>query len=125
MSTRQATNTTAPASPAKEHAMATFELIEKSATPVIELQDVQSSQIHSIGHDPVENVLAIRFYRGWGRDQVPGPLYHYQNISAEEFAALRDAESIGRHFGQQIKPFSDKHPYTRIDEGGPDEAQAA
>ena len=82
----------------------------------IELQDVQSSQIHSIGHDPESNTLAIRFYRGWGRDQVPGPLYHYANVDADTFAAFRDAESLGRHFGQHIKPFPEKYPYTKVAE---------
>jgi hypothetical protein len=89
--------------------------------PIIELKDVESSQIHSIGHDPETNVLAIRFYRGWGENRKPGALYHYQNVPAAEYVALRDAESIGRHFGQQIKPFPDKYPFTRIDE---DDAQA-
>lgn len=81
----------------------------------IALQDVQSSQIHSIGHDPETKTLAIRFYRGYGRDQKPGSLYHYQNVTAEEFEAFRNAESLGRHFGQHIKPHADRYPYTRID----------
>ncbi|MGL4692218.1 MAG: KTSC domain-containing protein, partial [Stenotrophomonas maltophilia] len=32
----------------------------------IDMQDVESSQIHSIGHDPATNTLAVRFYRGSG-----------------------------------------------------------
>lgn len=83
----------------------------------IELHDVQSSQIHSIGHDAFTNTLAIRFYRGYGRDQRPGSLYHYQNFSASEFDAFRAAESLGRHFGKHIKPFADKYPYQKIDDG--------
>jgi len=86
------------------------------STKPIPLQDVKSSQIHSIGHDPETNTLAIRFYRGWGRDQQPGPLYHYANVDAATFAAFRDAESLGRHFGQHIKPCADKHPYTKVDD---------
>lgn len=80
----------------------------------IAMVEVQSSQIHSIGHDPETNTLAIRFYRGFGRDQRPGSLYHYGNFKAEEFAAFRDCESKGRHFGQNIKPFTHKYPFTRI-----------
>lgn len=82
----------------------------------IALQAVQSSQIHSIGHDPNTNTLAIRFYRGYGRDQRPGSLYHYANVTAEEFEAFKSAESLGRHFGHAIKPFADKYPYTKVAE---------
>lgn len=91
----------------------------------IALQDVQSSQIHSIGFDAESQTLAIRFYRGWGRDQRPGALYHYANVTEEIFAAFRDAESLGKHFGQHIKPFPEKYPYTRIDEADANQAQAA
>ncbi|MCD9096152.1 KTSC domain-containing protein [Luteimonas fraxinea] len=85
-------------------------------TQRIALIDVDSSQIHSIGHDPETNTLAIRFTKGYRENRGPGALYHYANVDAEAFAALRDAESIGKHFGQHIKPFQLRHPYTRIDE---------
>lgn len=80
----------------------------------IALQAVESSQIHSIGHDPGTNTLAIRFYRGFGRDQVPGSIYHYANVSSDEFQKFKTADSIGRHFGKEIKPFADKYPYTKV-----------
>lgn len=82
----------------------------------IPMVEVESSQIHSIGHDPETSTLAIRFYRGFGRDQRVGSLYHYANFPAADFAQFRDAESKGRHFGQFIKPFSHKYPYTRVAE---------
>lgn len=82
----------------------------------IELTDVVSSQIHSIGHDAETNTLAIRFFRGYGRDQVPGSLYHYDNFTAQDFEAFKNAESLGRHFGQNIKPFAEKYPYTKVAE---------
>jgi hypothetical protein len=85
-----------------------------AVTNPIPLQDVASSQIHSIGHDPESNTLAVRFFRGFGRDQVPGSLYHYANVSAEDFKAFKTADSLGRHFGQHIKPFADKFPYTKV-----------
>lgn len=92
----------------------------------IELTDVQSSQIHSIGRDAETNTLAIRFYRGWGRDQVPGPTYHYANVDEAAFIAFRDAESLGRHFGQHIKPFPEKYPYTKVaDDVAGDDVPAA
>lgn len=91
--------------------------------PIIALQDVESSQIHSIGHAPETNVLAVRFYRGWGENRKPGAIYHFQNVSADEFAALRDAESIGKHFNQVIKPFPSKYPFAKVADG--DEQVAA
>ncbi|WP_232046478.1 MULTISPECIES: KTSC domain-containing protein [Dickeya] len=74
---------------------------------------VKSSQIHSIGHDPATSTLAIRFN---GRNNVPGSLYHYSNVSADDFAAFKDADSVGSHFYKNIKPHTDRFPYQRINE---------
>lgn len=87
-----------------------------TATGRIQLFDVDSSQIHSIGHDAATNTLAIRFYRGYGDNKVPAAVYHYANFSAEEFQAFKDAESIGKHFGAYIKPFPEKYPYHKVAE---------
>lgn len=82
--------------------------------PIIPMIEVESSQIHSIGHDPNSNTLAIRFYRGFGVERRIGSLYHYDHFGADDFAAFLNAESKGKHFGQRIKPFAAKYPYTRI-----------
>ncbi|RLK53414.1 KTSC domain-containing protein [Stenotrophomonas rhizophila] len=82
----------------------------------IELVDVESSQIHSIGHDPETNTLAIRFTKGYGANRGPGSLYHYQNFSADEFEAFKAADSIGKHFGAYIKAFPEKYPYRKVTE---------
>ncbi|MCO7469478.1 KTSC domain-containing protein [Stenotrophomonas maltophilia] len=86
------------------------------ATGRIQLFDVDSSQIHSIGHDAATNTLAIRFYRGYGDNKVPAAVYHYANFSAEEFQAFKDADSIGKHFGAYIKSFPEKYPYHKVAE---------
>lgn len=78
----------------------------------IPLNDVQSSQIAAIGHDPKTDTLAIRF-KTWKGE--PSSLYHYANFTADDFAAFEAAESKGRHFGQHIKAHPDKYPYTRIE----------
>jgi len=80
-------------------------------TPIV-MTPVDSSQIHSIGHDAASNTLAIRFksYKG-----EPSSLYHYDNFTADDFAAFKDAESIGRHFGQNIKNATEKHPFQKVD----------
>ena len=85
----------------------------------IEMHPVESSQIHSIGHDPESSTLAIRF-KTWKGE--PSSLYHYANVTAEDFAAFKGAESIGRHFGQHIKPNAEKYTFTRVDESAEKEA---
>jgi len=82
----------------------------------IDMQDVESSQIHSIGHDAETNTLAIRFTSRRGGMVGPGSLYHYANFDAAEFAAFRESESLGKHFGQYIKPFPAKYPYHKVEE---------
>lgn len=80
---------------------------------MIPLISVESSQMEAIGHDPDTNTLAIRFKGHGGR---PGSLYHYQNVTADDFAAFQSAESKGSHFIRNIKPHTDKYPFARIDE---------
>ena len=77
---------------------------------------VDSSQIHSIGLDAKTNTLAIRFYRGYGANKVAGSLYHYANFQPDEFEAFKNAESLGKYFGAHIKPATEKHPFTRIED---------
>ncbi len=93
--------------------------MSKTPPAHIPLVDVASSQIHSIGHDPATNTLAVRFRKGYGAKREPGSLYHYANVSSEQFAAFRDADSLGKHFGTHFKPHRDKHPFVRIDEAHP------
>ena len=84
-----------------------------TTAPSITLHPVASSQIHSIGHDPATNTLAIRFRNSKGD---PSSLYHYENFTAEEFEEFRAAKSIGSHFGKHIKTFDKKYPFKKIDE---------
>jgi hypothetical protein len=82
--------------------------------PIIALVPVVSSQIAGIGHCPETNTLAIQFASKAG----PGSLYHYANFTAEQYAALSGAESVGSHFIKHIKPKAIDHPYVKIDEPG-------
>lgn len=81
------------------------------ANAPIPLMSVESSQIAAIGHDSARNVLAIQFKSKSG----PGSVYHYQNFTADLFAAFAGAESIGSHFGKHIKPFAEQFPFVKID----------
>lgn len=87
--------------------------------PAIEMQPVESSQIAAIGHHAESNTLAIQFTSKTGA----GSTYRYQNFTAEDFAAFKGAESVGKHFYAHIKPFAEKHPYEKI--VAPAESEAA
>jgi hypothetical protein len=78
----------------------------------ITMDSIESSQIEAIGFDAETQTLAIQFK---AKGTAPGSLYRYSNVTAEDFAAFRDAESIGSHFYRHIKPFKDKYPYVRIE----------
>lgn len=89
------------------------ELEEKATAPaVIAMDEIVSSQLHSIGHHPESSTLAIRFK---AKDGSPAALYHYANVTAEEFAAFKGAESIGSHFYKNIKPFATKYPFVCVE----------
>lgn len=79
---------------------------------------VQSSQIAELGYDAASKTMAVRF-KGWG--EKPGALYHYGNVDQDDYDALRNAESIGAHFGKTIKPNPTRFPYARVDETKRDE----
>lgn len=77
------------------------------------MSPVVSSQIHSLGHDDATNTLAVRFKNRTTGE--PTSLYHYRNVPAEKYLALRNADSIGSHFGKNIKPYVIEFPFTRIE----------
>jgi len=91
---------------------------------IVRLQDVDSTQIHSIGYDPETQTLAIRFTRGFGEKRGPGSLYHYSNVEQADYDAFLASESKGKHFGQHIKPFADKFHFQKIVESD-DQTKAA
>lgn len=88
------------------------EATTETPTPTIQMVLVESSQIHSIGHDPETKTLAIRFK---GKDGKPTSLYHYRNFTANNYREFRFADSIGSHFYKHIKPAVLEFPYTRIE----------
>lgn len=82
----------------------------------VTMAPVQSSQIHSIGHDAEKNRMYVQFKNKAGE---PSSTYSYGNISADDHAKLlgRDAgenHSIGSHFGRHIKADPAKHPFTKL-----------
>lgn len=65
-------------------------------TPNISRTPVESSNIATIGYEPLTLKLAVEF--------KSGQVYYYDNVTSEEFDALMGAESVGRHLNQHIKP---------------------
>lgn len=78
---------------------------------IVRLQEVKSSQIAAIGHHPETETLVIQF-KNW-KGEI-GSTYHYANFTTADFEAFKNADSLGRHFGKNIKPFADKYPYTKV-----------
>ena len=66
--------------------------------PDIPLTPVKSSQVKAIGYDPLTKTLACQFQHGLGA------IYHYPNVEPKTHADFMAAESIGKFFGQHIKP---------------------
>lgn len=62
-----------------------------------------SSQIKAHGHDPETDTLEIHYNSGG--------IYHYHGVSAEKYADLAKAESVGRHIHANIKG---QHKFTHI-----------
>lgn len=62
----------------------------------MERKPVTSSNILSVGHDPLTQELEVEF-KGGG-------LYRYVDVPAETYAEFILSESPGRYFAQHIKP---------------------
>jgi hypothetical protein len=67
--------------------------------PPIALTPVESSQVAAIGYDEATSTLAVKFKYGLA-------IYHYPGVNKETYDAFMAAESIGKFFGQYIKPLS-------------------
>lgn len=73
-------------------------------------QPVQSSNIVSIGYDAEQRAMEIEFVRG--------AVYRYDNVPAEEHAALISASSAGRYFAANIRGRYDGKKVEAEDETG-------
>lgn len=69
---------------------------------------VDSSQILSIGYDVESKKLEVEF--------KTGSIYVYDNVDTGTYAALFEAQSVGKYFGQVIKADPVKYPFTKIAE---------
>lgn len=62
----------------------------------MKMQLVKSSMLHSMAHDPESNTLIVKF-------KEDGPEYDYADVPASAFTKMMEAESIGKHFGANIR----------------------
>ncbi len=72
----------------------------------IEMVQVQSSNVHAIGYDPERKTLLVQF--------AAGRTYEYQNVTAEIYRMLTQADSVGSAFNDLIRSNPHKHPYRRV-----------
>lgn len=70
------------------------------------MQHVLSSNISALDHCAREEELTVYFHNG--------RVYSYLNVSAEEYADLLAAPSVGRAF-QRISGQPDVYPYARVE----------
>lgn len=61
----------------------------------IKMLPVKSSQVESIGYDPMTRTLAINY--------KSGSLYHYHEVPTVVFTDMQKAESVGKFIHANIK----------------------
>ena len=71
----------------------------------VALKPVKSSNIHSVGHDPVTKELHVKF-------KEDGPTYVYSGVTSGEYVSLTGADSVGKHFAANIKG---SHPVKKVE----------
>lgn len=59
------------------------------------MKPVKSSSIAKVGHNPATGVLSVLFHNG--------STYDHAGVSADEAAALLNAESVGSHYNKHIR----------------------
>lgn len=69
------------------------------------MQEVRSTNIHSIGYDDTTNTLKVFFKKGGE--------YHYQEVPKQIHDDLMKAESIGSYFAKNVR---NVYKFTKIEE---------
>lgn len=83
----------------------------------MEWKEVESSQIAEVGYDHDAEVLGIRFKPTKKQKEAaqPGSEYHYKNVKPEMHQSLLNAESVGKYFGEVIKPYPTLYPFFKVE----------
>lgn len=69
----------------------------------IEMIQVVSSNIESIGYDEDTQILRVKF--------LNGVTYEYKNVPIMEFEQLKNAPSVGSYFNRSI---ARNYPYEKV-----------
>jgi hypothetical protein len=86
----------------------------------MQLKPVSSSRFQAIGFDDDAFQLYVQYH---ATQQEPhGAVWRYDNVSPELFDDFRNAESIGKFFGQRLQG-NPEHPATKIQQDGTEDAQ--
>ena len=70
----------------------------------VNMIQVSSSNVESIGYDESQQILYVRF--------LSGGLYIYKGVNSYEFEGLLNAPSVGSYLHRNIK---NVYPYERIE----------
>ena len=73
----------------------------------MELQQLTSTLLDSVGFNAEESLLFVRFK---GKDDI----YSFANIPPEMYEEMVTSESVGKFFSQNIKPFKERFPYANL-----------
>jgi hypothetical protein len=82
----------------------------------MERKKVTSSQLKSIGFDPISQTMEVEFTPTKKQTAAgePGSIYQYSNVAPGDAARLTKAESIGSHFIKVIKADPERFPFKKI-----------
>jgi hypothetical protein len=72
-------------------------------TPAMQRQQVESTNIKSVGYDAEQEILEIEF-------QNDG-VYHYVGVPPVVYEGLLSASSKGRYFGEYVR---ERYPYEKV-----------
>ncbi len=70
------------------------------------LTPVESSNIEAMGHDPVTQVMTVKFKNG--------TVYDYQKVNKEIYMNILNASSVGGAFNASVKKFPLLFPFTKV-----------
>lgn len=69
----------------------------------MQMKPVESSNLDSVGYDPTEMKLRVRFNNG--------SEYEYDGVPQEVYDGFFDAPSVGSYFNETVKQ---SFPYTKL-----------
>lgn len=81
-----------------------------------------STNIHAIGYSAELKLMAVQFTRKRDGEFVPAAVYHYQNVTQEEFDGFKNSKSPTSYFNQSFKADPGRWPYVRLPDLPKDDA---